>query len=360
MTTKTKPFSSYKINSITTNPNITNSNASISPATYRLVKTYNSEDYDDSSHTQLFFRLPDEEYQQRNNYIALLNTPPTYYREVIKPDERHNIFWFNEALMSVSGRNTAPFSPPQPTTPTTSDNRSTIKSRITISSRTPKTIWSIEPPKIKRSKILRKPRRPNRFTIKYVPTGSVSTFKKQTNDNESSSSSTIEYYGDVITPFDNTCLQRYKWVKSLESKKKCENKWTFVACNDPKTPLAEFRSSNVENEFDIVFFGQAPIGWNPNIADRLSRFSGLSGGRASDFESSLSNRESTHSSLCSFTSTISNVKSKYSFPVNSYNIIAEDDGRYWQEYILASTVAIQDEVTSSKVSFNKRIRKFFG
>ncbi|CAG8733935.1 10455_t:CDS:1, partial [Ambispora leptoticha] len=218
----------------------------------------------------------------------------------------------------------------------------------------------IEPANLKYSKILGKPRRPKRFTIKYVPTGSASTFKKQT-DNESSSS-TLEYYGDVNTPFDNTCVQRYKWIKSLDTQKKCKennHKWIFVACNDPETPLAEFRPTNIENEFDIVFLERAPIGWNPNIADRLSRFSGLSGGRASGFES-LDGRESKQSSMYSFTSTISNVKSKQSFPVNSFNILAEDDGRYWQEYILASTVAIQDEVNSRKISFNKRIRNFFG
>ncbi|CAG8653017.1 4213_t:CDS:2, partial [Ambispora leptoticha] len=105
-------FPSLKLNNTIT-ANSDNINTNNRPVTYRLVKSYSSIDYSDLSHKQLFYKLSDEySHDSAKQNIALLNASPTYYREVIKPDERHaKIFWFDAALMYAPGINIVTSSP---------------------------------------------------------------------------------------------------------------------------------------------------------------------------------------------------------------------------------------------------------
>ncbi|CAG8810029.1 10426_t:CDS:1, partial [Racocetra fulgida] len=126
----------------------------------------------------------------------------------------------------------------------------------------------------------------------------------------------------VNTPFDKTCDQRFHWI--LDSNKE---KSSLVQSNDPQRPLVHFKKTPLDNEFLIMFLEKAPYGWSPRIADRLSKY--LSA------KSNNGQRRGSDSS--------GSVKSDSL----SGNLFIEndldDDEKHWHEFVLASTVAIQDE-----------------
>jgi hypothetical protein len=283
----------------------------------------------DKSHTQLFYNTTDK--------TSLSNCTPSYRRTVYRPNEKiDNLYWYGEALKTVKS-----------TTP----------------------LWTIDPVKIKKSKIFGRIKRPRVFSINNKELGSHSVFEYGSSEHEPKG-----YSGEVTTPFDESSIQRYRWVRYKDG-----SRWVLIARNDPNTPLVEFRKTTSENEFDIVFLESSPLGWsfrsfstqNTNSVDMNqsvqftgrypSVFSNPSTYRSSTTSGFLSNRESSFSDISNNgnynTDKNSKLFSTYSeskFAGALKNLSKYDPNpkvdteRYWQEYVLASTVVIQDEINSNK------------
>ncbi|CAI2166681.1 14471_t:CDS:2 [Funneliformis geosporum] len=313
--------------------------------TYKLIKlytfdnngennsayAYDSNDKTDKnkSHTQLFYNLTDKK--------KLSKCTPSYFREVFRPDERfHNLHWYTEALKSVS------------------------------SSSEPTKLWTIDQVKIKKSKFSKQIRRPRLFSISNTELGN-SVFKYDSSKNESKG-----YSGYIATPCDNSCIQRYRWVRYKDG-----SGWAFIARNDPNTILVEFLKTDFDHEFDIIFLKNSPPGWriskDSTNFDKPAQFMGrypsifsnpstIRSSTTSGLLSNVSIRESTFSDISTALSVndesvgngnggkISNVNSLYSERnfTSLGNLTKFDPEKSWQEYVLASTVAIQDEVNQNK------------
>jgi hypothetical protein len=276
-----------------------------------MVKTYtvtdksslpSIEDYpNDATHTQLFYRTTATD--------SSLGLTPSYYREVQRSSDHPKLYWFSAALK-------------MPQQPPNSSSTSTPSSTL---------LWAIEPIRVKRTHFLRRARLPHEFTITYVPTVTRCTFRR------CRESDGPEYCAsDVVTPFDATSVQRYRWRRKSANG---ETRWLFVAQNAVDCPLVEFRPSAILNEYEIEFLQPAPSGWSPYIADRMSRFSGFTGGRASGFVSTPDSRDSR-------ASIVSNSLSGMSWRVSDENANKEEDTRYWEEFVLATTVVVQDEMNT--------------
>ncbi|CAG8750356.1 41730_t:CDS:2 [Gigaspora margarita] len=312
---------------------------------YKLIKMFTTAhdhdfdiDHEDNSHTQLFFRNSESN--------------PCFCREIYKIDESNKLYWYNSAalkvvpskkyLQSSSPQNLSPqtptfiqpLTPPKsPVSPPKSPGFSLPKSPLFApkspltppkSPISPMTLWSIDFGDFKCSRILKKSLRPKSFTITHTETGARSTFIYSKNEklNSNSKKSLTAFVGEVNTPFDKTCDQRYNWI--LDSN---NEKWSLVKANDPERTLVEFRKTQLDNEFLIVFLERAPYGWSPRIADRLSKY------LSAKSERMRRGSESSDSTL------------------NSSLIVdndGADDEKYWHEFVLASTVAIQDEVNPKK------------
>ncbi|GBC01457.1 hypothetical protein RclHR1_00420019 [Rhizophagus clarus] len=324
-----------------------------SQVTFKLIKVYTNNDdnddetsphaYDsksgmdvicDKSHTQLFYNTTDK--------TSLSNCTPSYRRTVHRPVYKiDNLYWYGEALKTVKS-----------TTP----------------------LWSIEPVKVKKSKILGRIKRPRAFSLNNAELGSHSVFEYGSSEHEPKG-----YSGEVTTPFDESSIQRYRWVRYKDG-----SRWVFIARNDPNTPLAEFRKTAFKNEFDIVFLEPSPLGWNfrnfssPNTnsvdSNQSAQFTGRypsvfsnpSTYRSSTTSGFLSNRESSFSDISNFgggsynNSNNNNDKNSKLFSTYSESKFTTelkkmskldskaDTERYWHEFVLASTVSIQEEVNSSK------------
>jgi len=257
---------------------------------------------------------------------------PSYCRDVYRPNQKcDNLYWYSEALKSVS--TLAP-------------------------------LWTIDQVKIKKSKLLKKTKRPRVFTMSNSQIGCQSEFEYGSSENEPKG-----YSGEVTTPFDQSSLQRYRWVRYKDG-----SRWVFIARNDPNTPLVELRKTSSKDEFDIVFLLPSPPGWRlrnftspssdsidqsaqytgryPSVFSNPSTYrSSATSGFISSRESSSSDEESESSENSRLFSTYEN---KFSFLNNqprydSYDFSDDlDSERHWQEFVLASTVTVQDEVNSNK------------
>ncbi|CAG8691266.1 4923_t:CDS:1 [Acaulospora morrowiae] len=305
------------------------------------------DDYKDKSHLQFFFDI--------TKVADTSKLTPKYFREVYRPDGKYKLYWFKDALKRITRNNQTQSLSTSPTTPAV--------------------IWTIEPIKLKFSKIFKKVRRPKKFDITFTGTGSRSHFEFGGGQNEP-----LGYSGDAHAPFDNTCVQRYRWVRYGDG-----SKWVFIVRNDPRTPLVEFRKTEIENEFTIVFLEDTPPSWNPRIARKTSDpppsnpssptiiypsgFTVTSSLRDSATTGIMSDYSSFRGSAYSDASgqvgidkhpsilgVISNTNKfetirEASSPTDTEIPYEQNDGdlnKYWIEFVLASTVAIQDEVNSRK------------
>ncbi|CAG8642161.1 1443_t:CDS:2 [Rhizophagus irregularis] len=196
--------------------------------TFRLIKVFTNNDDDDDeysphaydskskknvmndkSHTQLFYNTTDKSS----------NCTPSYRRTVYRPNNNiDNLYWYGEALKPV---------------------KSTTA------------LWTIDQAKIKKSKIFGRIKRPRVFSINNAELGSHSVFEYGSSEHEPKG-----YSGEVTTPFDQSSIQRYRWVRYKDG-----SRWVFIARNDPNTPLVEFRKTAFENEYDIVFLEPSSLGW---------------------------------------------------------------------------------------------------
>ncbi|CAG8433511.1 6283_t:CDS:2 [Diversispora eburnea] len=317
--------------------------------TYKLIKVFTSINWENREHQQLFFNI--------TNSTNTSTLTPVYCREVIR-SKQQNLYWYNAALKKV---------PRQNSSQSDNGNNSTNESSL------PVTIWAIHPAKLKISKVLKLiKRRPKKFKISCTQTGIQSSFEYGREKNEP-----LGYSGEINVPFDEYCIQRFRWVRYGDG-----SKWVFIFKNDPRTPLAEFRRTSVENEFKIVFLEDAPPGWNSKTVERsngpgsptfpspsypsgftvdsfspsiLSQYSGYSeptwSKESNKYLSGSISLMSAPMSLMSLSSPLNSTYSTtddffYHYDDNSLNTL-------WQEYVLASTVAIQDEVNSRK----NRLRK---
>ncbi|CAG8748028.1 7431_t:CDS:1, partial [Dentiscutata heterogama] len=307
---------------------------------------------------------------------------PSYCRDIYRIDSRDNLYWYNSAALkavpskkyfqqSSSPQTLSPITPksPQTLSPYIPKSPRTLspsipKSPLTLSppspsfphpltppkspvsppksplsppkspispfaSPNPMTLWSIDFGDFKCSRILKKSVRPKAFSITHAETGARSTFI------HTKKSVPAGYAGEVNTPFDKTCDQRYNWI--LDSN---NEKWSLIQSNDPQRILVEFRKTNIDNEFLIVFLEKPPYGWSPRIADRLSKYLSAKSERMNG----SNDRRSSDSSNGSATNSLKSPSLNGSFM--SDNDI--DDEKHWQEFVLASTVAIQDEVNPKK------------
>ncbi|CAG8435431.1 983_t:CDS:2 [Funneliformis mosseae] len=311
--------------------------------TYKLIKlytfdndgenysphAYDSKDKTDKhkSHTQLFYNITDK--------TKLSKCTPSYFRNVFRPDERfQNLHWYTEALKSVS------------------------------SSSEPSNLWTIDQVKLKKSKFSKRIKRPRVFSIGNAELGR-SVFKYDSSKNEPKG-----YSGNIATPCDNSCIQRYRWVRYKDG-----SGWAFISRNDPNATLVEFLKTDFDHEFDIIFLKNSPPGWrisqDSKDFDKPAQFMGrypsvfsnpstIRSSTTSGLLSNVSIRESTFSDISTALSVndenvgnggkISNVNSLYSERnfTSLGNLSKFDSEKSWQEYVLASTVTIQDEVNQNK------------
>ncbi|RHZ83691.1 hypothetical protein Glove_88g9 [Diversispora epigaea] len=321
-----------------------------SKTTYKLIKVFTSTNYENRKHQQLFFNI--------TNSANVPTLTPVYCREVIRTDKQQDLYWYNAALKEV----------PRPKSSQLDDNNN----NSTDESSLPITIWAIHPAKLKFLNFLKLiKRRPKKFNISCTRTGIQSSFEYGREKNEP-----LGYSGEINVPFDDYCIQRYRWVRYGDG-----SKWVFIFKNDPRTPLAEFRRTSLENEFIIVFLEDAPLGWNSKTVDRSSRpreYMGSplypSGFTVESFSPSIFSQYSQYSQYSRYSElSYSKESNKYlsgsispsslppMSPLNSTfgvtDFLYDDDDnsldKYWQEYVLASTVTIQDEVNSRKNSLRK-------
>ncbi|CAG8665761.1 24482_t:CDS:2 [Cetraspora pellucida] len=345
-------------------------------ATYKLIKLFttgnnSSFSYDhnfdidskDCSHTQLFYNITD--------FTDKSECTPSYCREVFRVDARDNLYWFNTALKAVPPRKLSQQPPsPQtlspPSTPSTPKFPQTLypptpktpqtlslpipKSPQTLSPPTPKSLralspittpkspnfplkspnpvaWSIEFGTFKCSRILRKVQRPKQFIITHLQTGAPATYTYVSDKKNSNIIPVLTgFSGEVNTPFDKTCDQRFHWILDPDNEK-----WSLVQSNDPQRPLVVFKKTSLDNQFLIVFLEKAPHGWSPRIADRLSKYLSAKSndGQRRGSDSSSSVRSDSSSGYLTVES-------------------EEDDEKHWHEFVLASTVVVQDEVNPKK------------
>ncbi|PKY32182.1 hypothetical protein RhiirB3_419990 [Rhizophagus irregularis] len=314
--------------------------------TFRLIKVFTNNDDDDDeysphaydskskknvmndkSHTQLFYNTTDKSS----------NCTPSYRRTVYRPNNNiDNLYWYGEALKPV---------------------KSTTA------------LWTIDQAKIKKSKIFGRIKRPRVFSINNAELGSHSVFEYGSSEHEPKG-----YSGEVTTPFDQSSIQRYRWVRYKDG-----SRWVFIARNDPNTPLVEFRKTAFENEYDIVFLEPSSLGWtyrnfssdkthsvdlnqSAQFTGRYpSVFSNPSTYRSSTTSGFLSNRESSFSDISNNgnysnnndkNSKLFSTYSESKFTTSLKNLSKLDSNidteKYWQEFVLASTVVIQEEVNSNK------------
>ncbi|CAG8470346.1 11303_t:CDS:2 [Paraglomus occultum] len=283
-------------------------------AAYRLVKKYKtSSTAQDQSHVQIF------------HSISGTSPGPMYYRELLGV-EGSNMYWYNAALVAIPEDYKKEYKERE----NKGEETETGSNSITLPPvELADVIWDIEPIKLRYTTFFKKPKKPKDFRLTYLATGSGSDFSSMSRKE----SSLGGYVGEVTVPFDKTTVQRYWWIPTSSSK------WTFTARNDPTTPLAEISATSDADEFDIVFLRSHPPGWSPKMAERLSRYSGLSGGSASGFQpvSETVKANGVRESIVSY------IGSGRDFTVN------EDSGsKYWQEYVLASTVVVLREVNKEK------------
>ncbi|CAG8548277.1 16986_t:CDS:2 [Acaulospora colombiana] len=296
-------------------------------------------DFKDKSHFQLFYDITD--------ISDTAKLTPKYFREVFKPDKKYKLYWFKDALKS----------PPQ-------------NNQKSSSTSSPTAIWTIEPLKFKFSKIFRKAKRPKQFAITFTDTGSRSVFKFDGGKNEQ-----LGYSGDTYTPFNSAHVQRYRWVRYSDG-----SKWVFISRDEPNNPFVEFRKSEIGNEFIIVFIRETPSCWNPNITDQIlpppspksspsimssSEFTATSSFRDSATTGITSDYSSYRESTSSGTSSRVGANKHPSIlgvvnSVNNFDSVSptetkffdskndENPNKFWLEFVLASTVVIQDEVNSRK------------
>nr|CAG8519361.1 6722_t:CDS:2 [Entrophospora candida] len=263
-------------------------------------------DNKDKSHIQLFYDIT-----KVKTSSDLKDCKPSYCREVLRPHPKYKLYWYNSALKSVQQ--------------STNNNNSEKYDYEQENSSVPTTIWSIDQlDKLKHSKIFRKVKRPKSFVI----TG---------------------YSADVEVPFDNTCIQQYIWLKSTNG-----SKWVLFAKNNPKIALVEFRKTACGNEFDVAFMVKPPNGWDPKFAfDRFNKCSFPYDETPRD-----SNLIYNAINIGNIAKSMNNMKNGDGYFYENYDNSDvngdgddknDDDGsKYWLEFVLASTVTIQDEVNSNK------------
>ncbi|CAJ0837545.1 10697_t:CDS:2 [Entrophospora sp. SA101] len=244
-------------------------------------------DNKDKSHIQLFYDIT-----KVKTSSDLKDCKPSYCREVLRPHPKYKLYWYNSALKSV-----------QQAKQSTNNNNSEKYDYEQENSSVPTTIWSIDQlDKLKHSKIFRKVKRPKSFIITCAKTNSSVHFKyKKTKDKKPSknknNSKPSGYSADVE--------------------------------NNPKIALVEFRKTACGNEFDVAFMVKPPNGWDPKFAfDRfniksMNNMKNGDGHSYENYDNSGVNGDGDDKN--------------------------DDDGsKYWLEFVLASTVTIQDEVNSNK------------
>ncbi|CAJ0644164.1 5624_t:CDS:2 [Entrophospora sp. SA101] len=296
-------------------------------------------DNKDKSHIQLFYDIT-----KVKTSSDLKDCKPSYCREVLRPHPKYKLYWYNSALKSV-----------QQAKQSTNNNNSEKYDYEQENSSVPTTIWSIDQlDKLKHSKIFRKVKRPKSFIITCAKTNSSVHFKyKKTKDKKPSknknNSKPSGYSADVEVPFDNTCIQQYIWLKSTNG-----SKWVLFAKNNPKIALVEFRKTACGNEFDVAFMVKPPNGWDPKFAfDRFNKCSFPYDETPRD-----SNLIYNAINIGNIVKSMNNMKNGDGHSYENYDNSGvngdgddknDDDGsKYWLEFVLASTVTIQDEVNSNK------------
>lgn len=295
-------------------------------------------------HHQLFFNV--------TGSVDTSKLTPAYCREVIRINKRQKLYWYNAALKEVPRPKSSP------------SDRNDLTNETSL----PVTLWDIHPAEeLIFSRFLRG--KPRKFNISCRRTGMQSSFEY-----EGEKSEPLSYSGEINAPFNNYFAQKYRWVRYGDG-----SKWVFIAKNDPHTPLAEFRRASLKNEFYIVFLEDAPPGWNSRMVDRSNRMMEYTGypsypspaiSQDSGYSDPIYLSESSiYSGSISPMSPVSPISpmspmspmSLMSTPASPMSISSptygvtdffyRDDNsinKFWQEYVLASTVTIQDEVNPIK------------
>ncbi|GBB87127.1 hypothetical protein RclHR1_13590002 [Rhizophagus clarus] len=120
-------------------------------------------------------------------------------------------------------------------------------------------LWQIDEINLQKSKILKCVKKPKEVKI-YNPILRIRFSIAVAKYNGSKC-----YYIEVDTPFNNSSIQRYGWVKN-------ETYWSFIAINNPDNSMAEFRNTQSNNEFEIKLLEQTCAGWyNRNNGTQLHK-----------------------------------------------------------------------------------------
>lgn len=176
------------------------------------------------------------------------STNAVYFREIYNPLQNNDKFyWFKSAL----------------------DTTNLIHKNEIAS------LWKIDDVDFKKSKI-QKVKIPKKFKL-YNSILNSCTFIKL-NDSKN-------YSIDVFTPFDNSSIQSYNWIRCNKLD------WAFVANNEQNVKYVQFKKTS-DDTFYIDFLKSSPLGWiNKNHKNN-----------------------------------------------------GEDSDKYWVEFVLATTIILQDEV----------------